>query len=108
MISVIYVEIEVDEKTKRERKIFTRRPVRWGVLSGLQALESKPLGKSARGSMTLKPLCSCRRRAGRSIGAALEMTSRKRATDAEVTAARDAWAGELRAARGGRDFEIVG
>lgn len=45
MISVIYVEIEVDEKTKRERKIFTRQPVRWGVMSRLQALESKPLGK---------------------------------------------------------------
>lgn len=162
MIRVIYVEIEVDEKTKRERKIFTRQPVRWGVLSGLQALESKPLGKVGQ---RLNDAESALRQAVASedqpqsslakwvaaleyvknaedhlrkyeaglaafcrtenlkllwmlfrdqfdqraaVRAALEMTSRKRATDAEVTAARDAWAGELRAAHGGRDFEIVG
>jgi hypothetical protein len=44
MIRVAYVEIELDEK-KRERKIITRQPVRWGSLSGLQALDSKPLGR---------------------------------------------------------------
>jgi hypothetical protein len=30
MIRVIYVEIEIDETTKREQKIFTPHPVRWG------------------------------------------------------------------------------
>ena len=162
MIRVIDVEIEIDEKTKRERKIFTRRSVRWGVLSGLQALESKPLGKvgqrlndaesalhhavasedqpqsslakwvgaleyvkSAEGHLeryeavlaafcrpeNLKLLWVLFRDQfdqRSAVRAALEMTSRRRATDAEVSAARDAWAGELRAAHGGRDFEIVG
>jgi hypothetical protein len=44
VINVIQVETEIDEN-KRERKIVTRHPTRWGVLSGLQALDIRPLGK---------------------------------------------------------------
>jgi hypothetical protein len=162
MIRVIYVEIEIDEKTKRERKISRPQQVRWGVLNGLQALDSKPLGKVGQrltdAEIALQqavasedqPESSLAKWVGAldyvkraeedlrkyeatlaafsrpenlklfwmlfrdqfdqraAVRAALEMTSRKRATDTEVTAARDAWASELKAAHEGRDIEIVG
>jgi hypothetical protein len=40
--------------------------------------------------------------------AALEISSRRRITDEEAVAARNAWTQEIRDAYGGREFEIVG
>jgi hypothetical protein len=45
VIRVIYVETEEDERSKEKRTVTTRRPVRYGVLSGLQALDATQLGK---------------------------------------------------------------
>jgi hypothetical protein len=45
VIRVIYVETEEDGRSKEKRTVTTRRSVRYGVLSGLRALDATQLGK---------------------------------------------------------------
>lgn len=45
MVRILYVEIETDEKTKRRREVVTPKQLRWGILTGLEGLDDRPLLK---------------------------------------------------------------
>ena len=44
-IRVMYVETEIDEKTKKERKVVTPRELGWGILAGVESLNTGPLNR---------------------------------------------------------------
>jgi len=45
-VRVLYIEVEVDEKTKRRREVIKPEEFRWGTLKGLARLSA--IGKDAR------------------------------------------------------------
>jgi hypothetical protein len=45
MVRVLYIETEVDEKTGRRRQVTKPQDRRWGMLSGLEGLDNRPLLK---------------------------------------------------------------
>lgn len=48
MVRILYVEIEIDEKTKRRREVVTSKQLRWGTLTNLEGLDDRPLLKIGR------------------------------------------------------------
>lgn len=161
MIRVHYVETEIDAQG-REHKLVRHQPVRWGALSGLQALDPRPLSKigqrlnDAKSALekavasedqpqkqlgkwvadleyieraeedlrqyetSLEAFCrpenlkllwlllQGRFEQRAAIRVAIDIASRRQVSDTEVDAARDAWVQEIKAAQGGRDFDVVG
>jgi hypothetical protein len=44
-VKVLYIETEIDEKTKKRRDIVRPQEVRWGVLAGVESLDTRPLNR---------------------------------------------------------------
>lgn len=45
MVRVLYIETEVDEKSGKRRQVVKPQDRRWGILSGLEGLDNRPLLK---------------------------------------------------------------
>ena len=162
MVRIVYVEIEVDEKTAKRREIHKPQALPWGNLAGLGGLDHRPLsrigGKLADADAALmkavastdQPVRTMQKWATSleyvdradaeldqrhvlidnfcrpenlkllwllldkrfeqlaAIRSVLGIMSRKHITDDEAASMRAAWSEEIRAAHGGREFQVVG